>query len=97
MVEIYRRVRGYAWNVDYITCEHARRLISEADKAGESDSAARPEYVDGVISFVAGRLCGVGGMRVWLRPVARELVPPDVIERLEAEAAGNAPGAAGAC
>ena len=83
--EFFRRTRGYAWNADIITAAHAARLLAEARAAGESDPGAGPVADGDGVRFVAGRVAGVGGMWVWLHPVARESVPPEVLERVQWE------------
>jgi len=97
MAEFWQQRRGPRWNRVFITAAEAERLIAKAYEAGRDDARAMPIEDEYGIRFLTDLQPGVGGTWLWLRPVARDQVPAEVVERLEAEAAGNATGAAGAC
>ena len=92
MADFYQRRTGPRWNKDFITAAHAERLIAEAQRAGLDDARAMPVEDEYGIRFLTGLQPGVGGAWLWLRPVARDQVPAEVVEKLEAEASGAVDG-----
>jgi len=95
MAEFYQRMRGLAWNKDYLTPAQARELLEEAREASRApgaDPLTQPqgdlESPDGVrwLTPVRG---AVGGYWLRIRPRSRAQIPPAELERLEREMADD--------
>lgn len=96
MAEFYQRMRGLAWNRDYLTPAQAKQLVEaawEASRAAGADPRTQPQghldSPDGVWWLGAAH-GAVGGYWIRLRPRTREQIPPAELEKLEAEEPGSA-------
>lgn len=84
MAELYRRDRGHPF-VDYLTASQAAKLLEDAKADPRADLSGCLEDPDG-FAFWDGWHESTGPMvRVRVRPVAREYVPPGELARLERE------------
>lgn len=94
MPEFYRRDRGYPFT-DYLTAAEAARLLKAAEADEHAELRGSSEDPDG-FSYWSGWHETAGALiRVRVRPVAREHVPPEDLARLEAQEDASGTGAVG--